>query len=102
MTTLLDKKRSAIGNAQNSDEATLDQMASRIHALAPVVAQYAREMEQDRQLLVADRGAGERKFIWPLAATLMLIVLVGALATEFGMPPEQRVAIFAVQSQTYP
>jgi hypothetical protein len=51
---------------------------------------------------VADRGAGERKFIWPLAATLMLIVLAWALATEFGMPPEQRAAIFAVQSQAYP
>ena len=102
MTTLLDKKRSAIGNAQNSDEATLDQMLSRIHALAPVVAQYARDMEQDRRLFVADRGAGERKFIWPLAATLMLIVLVWALATEFDMPPEQRAAIFAVQSQAYP
>ena len=48
----------------------------------------------------ADRG--ERKFIWPLAATLMLIVLAWALATEFGMPPEQRAAIFAVQSQAYP
>ena len=50
----------------------------------------------------ADRGAGERKFIWPLAATLMLIVLAWALATEFGMPPEQRAEIFAVQSQAYP
>ena len=98
MTKLLD----AIGNAQNSDEATLNQMRSRIHALAPVVAQYARDMEQDRRLFVADRGAGERKFIWPLAATLMLIVLVWALATEFDMPPERRAAIFAVQSQAYP
>ena len=102
MTTLLDKKRSAIGNPQNSDEATLDQMLSRIHALAPVVARYARDMEQDRRQIVADRGAGERKFIWPLAATLMLIVLVWALATESGLPPEQRAAIFAVQSQAYP
>jgi hypothetical protein len=100
MTTLLDKKRSAIGNAQNSDEATLDQMLSR--SLAPVDAQYARDMEQDRRLFVADRGARERKFIWPLAATLMLIVLVWALATESGMPPEQRAAIFAVQSQAFP
>ena len=50
----------------------------------------------------ADRGAGERKFIWPLAATLMLIVLVGALATELRLPPDQRAAIFAVQSQAFP
>ncbi|MGY8662819.1 hypothetical protein Q3C01_10675 [Bradyrhizobium sp. UFLA05-109] len=102
MTTLFDKKGSAIGNAQNSDRATLDQMLSRTHALAPVVAQDARDMEQDRRLFVADRVAGDRKFIWPLAATLMLIVLVWALATEFSMSPEQRAAIFAVQSQAYP
>jgi hypothetical protein len=50
----------------------------------------------------ADRGSGERRFIWPLAATLMLIVLVGALAAELRLPPEQRTAIFAVQSQVYP
>ena len=50
----------------------------------------------------ADGGAGECSFIWPLAATLMLIVLVGALATELRLPPEQRAAIFAVQSQAYP
>jgi indole-3-acetate monooxygenase len=50
MTTLLDKKGSAIGNVQNPDEVTLDQILSRISALAPVVAQYARDMEQDRQL----------------------------------------------------
>jgi len=48
----------------------------------------------------ADRA--ERKFVWPLAATLMLIVLVWALVTEFRLPPEQRAAIFAVQSQAYP
>jgi indole-3-acetate monooxygenase len=47
MTTLLDKKRSGIGNP---DEGTLDQVLSRISALAPVVAQYARDMEQDRRL----------------------------------------------------
>jgi hypothetical protein len=50
----------------------------------------------------ADHGAGERKFIWPLAATLMLIALVWAVATELRLPPEQRAAIFAVQSQAYP
>ena len=48
----------------------------------------------------ADRG--ERKFIWPLAATLMLIVLVWATAAEFRLPPDQRIAIFEVQSQAYP
>jgi hypothetical protein len=32
MTTLLDKKRSVIGNVQNPDQATLDQVLSRISA----------------------------------------------------------------------
>ena len=50
MTTFLDKKRSVIGKVQDPDEATLDQVLSRISALAPVVAQHAREMEQDRRL----------------------------------------------------
>ena len=50
MITLLDKKRSVIGNVRNSDEATLDQVLSRISALAPVVAQCARDMEHDRRL----------------------------------------------------
>jgi hypothetical protein len=50
----------------------------------------------------ADREVEERKFIWPFAATLMLILLVWALATEFRLPPEQRAAVFAVQSQAYP
>jgi hypothetical protein len=50
ITTLLDKKRSVISKVQNPDEATLDQVLSRIAALAPVVAQYARDMEQDRRL----------------------------------------------------
>ena len=50
MTTLLDRKRSAAANVQKPDEATLDQVLSRITALAPVVAQYTREMEQDRRL----------------------------------------------------
>jgi hypothetical protein len=50
----------------------------------------------------ADRGAGERRFIWPLAATVMLVLLVWAVATELRLPPEQRAAIFAIQSQAYP
>jgi alkylation response protein AidB-like acyl-CoA dehydrogenase len=50
MTTLLDKKQSVIGKVQDPDEATLDQVLSRISALAPVIAQYARDMEQDRRL----------------------------------------------------
>ena len=50
MTTLLDIKRPARSNVQNSDKATLDQVLSRISALAPVVAQYARDAEQDRRL----------------------------------------------------
>jgi hypothetical protein len=50
----------------------------------------------------ADRAAKERKFIWPLAATVMLVLVVWAVATELRLPPEQRAAIFAVQSQAYP
>ena len=52
MTALLDKRRSVIGNVQNPDEAALDQVLSRITALAPAVAQYARDMEQARRLPV--------------------------------------------------
>jgi len=50
----------------------------------------------------AERAAKEHKFIWPLAATAMLIMLVWAVATELRLQPEQRAAIFAVQSQAYP
>src|SRR5215468_5751422 len=50
MTTLLDKKRSVVGDVQNPDEATLDQVLSRIAALAPVVARQARDIEQGRRL----------------------------------------------------
>jgi len=32
MTTLLDKKRSAIGNVQNPDKGTLDQVATMVSA----------------------------------------------------------------------
>ena len=55
-----------------------------------------------RVVSAGDRAAGERKFIWPLAATAMLILLVWALASELRLPPEQRDALFAVQSQIYP
>ena len=44
MTTLLDKQRSAIRKVQSPDEATLDQVLSRVTALAPVVARYARDI----------------------------------------------------------
>jgi indole-3-acetate monooxygenase len=50
MTTLLDKKRSVISNVQNPGEATLEQVLSRISALAPVIAQHAQDMEQGRRL----------------------------------------------------
>jgi indole-3-acetate monooxygenase len=50
MTTLLDKKRLVIGKAQHSDESALDKVLSRINALAPIVAQHAQAMEQDRRL----------------------------------------------------
>ncbi len=48
------------------------------------------------------RRAGERKFIGPLAAALMLIAVAWALTTEPRLPDEQRAALFAVQSQAYP
>jgi hypothetical protein len=41
MTTLLDKQRSAISKVQGPDKATLDQVLSRIAALAPMVARLA-------------------------------------------------------------
>ena len=50
MTMLLDKQRPAIVNVENAGETTTDQLLSHISALAPVVAQYARDMEQDRRL----------------------------------------------------
>jgi alkylation response protein AidB-like acyl-CoA dehydrogenase len=50
MTTLLDKKRPATSNVQGPDEATLDQVLSRIAALAPEVARLAPDIEQARRL----------------------------------------------------
>ena len=50
MTTLLDKQRSATSNVQSPDEATLDQVLSRIAALAPMVARLAPDIEQGRRL----------------------------------------------------
>jgi indole-3-acetate monooxygenase len=50
MTTLLDKQRTATSNIRNRDETTLDQVLSRIAALAPTVARHAGEMEQARRL----------------------------------------------------
>ena len=50
MTTLLDKQRSATSNAHSAEEATLDQVLSRIAALAPMVARLAPDIEQGRQL----------------------------------------------------
>src|ERR1700761_4641429 len=50
MTTLLDKKRSATSNVQGPDKATLDQVLSRIAALAPMVARLAPDIEQGRRL----------------------------------------------------
>jgi alkylation response protein AidB-like acyl-CoA dehydrogenase len=46
MTTLLDKQRSAASN----DETTMDQVLSRIDALAPMVARLAPDIEQGRRL----------------------------------------------------
>ncbi len=50
MTTLPDKQRSAAGNVQNPDETAVDQVLSRIAALAPMVERLAPEIEQDRRL----------------------------------------------------
>jgi alkylation response protein AidB-like acyl-CoA dehydrogenase len=50
MTTLLDKQRLATIKVQSPDEATLDQVLSRIAALAPMVARLAPNIEQSRRL----------------------------------------------------
>jgi alkylation response protein AidB-like acyl-CoA dehydrogenase len=50
MTTLLDKQQSATSNVQGPNEATLDQVLSRVAALAPMVARHARDIEHDRRL----------------------------------------------------
>ena len=50
MTMLLDKQRSATSNAESSNKATLDQVLSRIAALAPMIARLAPDIEQDRRL----------------------------------------------------
>ena len=50
MATLLDKQRSATRKPQGLDETTLDQVLSRIAALAPMVARLAPDIEQDRSL----------------------------------------------------
>jgi alkylation response protein AidB-like acyl-CoA dehydrogenase len=50
MTTLLDKQRSATSKVQSPDEATLDQVLSRIAALAPMVARLTPDIERGRRL----------------------------------------------------
>jgi alkylation response protein AidB-like acyl-CoA dehydrogenase len=50
MTTLLDKQRSAARKLPSPDEATLDQVLSRIAALAPMVARLAPDIDQGRRL----------------------------------------------------
>jgi hypothetical protein len=54
------------------------------------------------EVLYAAERAGVRKLIWPLATTAILIVLVWAVVIELRLPPEQRAALFVVQSQIYP
>jgi indole-3-acetate monooxygenase len=44
MTMILDKERSAAGNVQSPDAATLDQVLSRVTALAPIFARHACEI----------------------------------------------------------
>jgi indole-3-acetate monooxygenase len=50
MATLLDKRQSTAGSAPEPDETTLDQVLSRIAALAPMVARLAPDIEQGRRL----------------------------------------------------
>jgi indole-3-acetate monooxygenase len=50
MTALLDKQRSATSKVHGPDETSLDQVLSRIAALAPMVARLAPDMERDRRL----------------------------------------------------
>jgi len=50
MATLLDKQRWATSNVQSPDQATSDQVLSRIAALAPMVARLAPDIEQGRRL----------------------------------------------------
>jgi indole-3-acetate monooxygenase len=50
MTTLLEKNRSAIREVRTPNETTLDQVLSRIAALAPMVARLAPDIEQSRRL----------------------------------------------------
>jgi indole-3-acetate monooxygenase len=50
MAVLLEGKRSVARNVQCLEPTTLDQVLSRITALAPLVAQHAREIEQGRRL----------------------------------------------------
>jgi indole-3-acetate monooxygenase len=50
MTTLLDKPRSATSNVPSRDEATSNQVLSRIAALSPVVERHTGDMEQARRL----------------------------------------------------
>ena len=49
MTTLLDKQRSATSKVQTPNEATLDQVLSRIVMLAPMVELLAADTEQSRR-----------------------------------------------------
>ena len=50
MTTLLDKQRSVTSNVQSPAEAALDQLLSRITALAPMVARLVPDIEHGRRL----------------------------------------------------
>ena len=100
MTTLLDKQRSATGKVQNPNEATLDQVLSRITALAPVVARLAPDIEQGRRLpaelvsalkstriygmLVPRRYGGLE--LDPLSAFQAVAALPGSMGRWAGMP----------------
>jgi indole-3-acetate monooxygenase len=50
MATLLDKRQSTAGSAPEPDETAVEQVLSRIAALAPLIAKHTREIEQNRRL----------------------------------------------------
>jgi alkylation response protein AidB-like acyl-CoA dehydrogenase len=100
MTTLLDKQRSTTSKVQSPDQATLDQVLSRIASLAPMVSRLAPDIEQGRRLpaelvsavkstriygmLVPRRYGGLE--LDPLSAFQAVAALPGSMGRWAGMP----------------
>jgi len=70
--TTLDKQWSAICKVQSLDETTLDQVLSRIAALAPMVARLAPDIEQGRRLPAELVSALKSAGIYGVTAALNL------------------------------